>query len=174
MIEHLVLRNLPAKIDKKLYNRHGFKKGLSCETCATINDTLGSADCGKSVHGALLNFVKALDKVPHALIMETLSITQNFDEYLLGWIHNLFYNRTQYVILDGQKSAALPVTSSLPQGSVLRPVLFLALINDLQQSVDRSVLLFVDNTLLHQEVTGTQIFFRKTSTHLHMDNQARV
>ena len=68
ILEHIVLRNLLAKVDKHLHNRqHGFRRGLSCETqlCAKLNDILSSVDRHKSVHAAVLDFSKAFDRVHH-------------------------------------------------------------------------------------------------------------
>ena len=77
MLEHLVLRILLEKIDTKLKNRqqHGFRKGLSCETqiCATMQDILYSTDKHETVHVAVLDFTKAFDRPPHALLMKKLT-----------------------------------------------------------------------------------------------------
>ena len=148
ILEHIVLRNLLAKVDRRLPNKqHGFWRGLSCKTqlCATLNDILSSVDRHKSVHAAVLDFSKAFDRVPHTLLMEKLSM-----------IHSFLHGRSQRVILNGRKSSSLPVTSGVPQGSVFEPVLFLLFINDVPESVDCSVALFANDTLLYQEVTTTQ------------------
>ena len=68
--------------------------------------------------------------------MEKLSKIETIDEYLLRWTHNVLLNRSQCVILNGKKSKNLPVTSDVPQGSVLEHVLFLVFINDLPEEVD--------------------------------------
>ena len=157
MIEHIILRNLLEKVDKALHHRqHGFRSGLSCETqlCATMHDILSTIDNEVSVHAAVLDFTKAFDRVPHALLIQKLSKIADIDEYLVRWVHNFLTNRTQRVVLDGCRSDPLPVTSGVPQGSVLGPVLFLIYINDLPDCVDCSVGLFADDTLLYQAITN--------------------
>ena len=96
ILEHIVLRNLLAKVDQHIYNKqHRFRKGLPCKTllCATLNDILSSVDKQKSVYAAVLDFSKAFDRVPHALLMKKLSIIEAIDHYLLEWIHSFFQGR---------------------------------------------------------------------------------
>ena len=52
--------------------------------------------------------------------------------------------RTQALVLEGESSSEVPVTSGMPQGSVLEPLLFLRYINDLSQNIQSQVRLFAD------------------------------
>ena len=93
-----------------------------------------------------LDFKKAFDTVPH---LELLSKIWNID--ITGkiwlWIREYLTNRVQHVSINGCNSAILPVLSGVPQGSILRPLLFLIFINDLPQYVRHSLtLLFADDT----------------------------
>ena len=54
--------------------------------------------------------------------------------------------------MDGKSSAQARVTSGVPQGSVLGPLLFLVFTNDLPDQVDSEVRLFADDCLLYRRV----------------------
>ena len=72
----------------------------------------------------------------------------------LKWVKNFLDNRHQSVVLDGTTSDSIPVTSGVPQGSVLGPLLFLAYINDLPQDVQSKVRLFADDTATYPTLTS--------------------
>ena len=55
-------------------------------------------------------------------------------------------SRFQAVVLNGVKSDKIAVSSGVPQGSVLGPILFLAYINDLPDQVKSRIRLFADDT----------------------------
>ena len=44
---------------------------------------------------------------------------------LLNWLSAFLLNRQQVVVVDGEPSTPAPVTSDVPQGTVLRPILFI-------------------------------------------------
>ena len=97
----------------------------------------------EGVQGFLIDFAKAFDKVSHRRLLHKLDyygIRGSTHEWISSWLSG----RTQKVVLDGQTSDPVPVLSGVPQGSVLGPILFLILINDMPDNIRSSVCLFVD------------------------------
>ena len=93
--------------------QHGFrsKRSTELQLILTIHDIASSLQQNKSIHAAVLDFSKAFDKVPHQHLLmklERYSIHGN----LLSWMESLLTKRVQ-------SSSSSPVTSSVPQGSVL-------------------------------------------------------
>ena len=98
-------------------------------------------------------FKNASDKVPHGQLLHKIrnyGVTRN----ILGWITDFLNNRTQQVVVNSAKSGYAPVTSGIPQGSVLGPLLFVIYINDLPDVVDKDsfVYLFADDTKIFRKI----------------------
>ena len=67
----------------------------------------------------------------------------------LGWIKAFLSSRTQEVILNGKSSEKSNVTSGVPQGTVLGPLLFLVYINDMPSVILSFLRLFADDAYLY-------------------------
>ena len=107
---------------------------------------------GKQTDIILLDFSKAFDKVNHAKLILKLH-NYRIRGRTLSWISVFLNGRSQTVVLEGDCSEEVPVTSGVPQGSVLGPVLFLIYINDLPDKVKLQVRLFADDTAAYLAIT---------------------
>ena len=69
--------------------------------------------------------------------------------HVLNWIRAFLGSRSQRVVIEGEESESISVTSGVPKGSVLGPILFLIYINDLPGEVYSQVCLFADDTSVY-------------------------
>ena len=100
---------------------------------------------------AILDFTKAFDKVPHKRLIHKLKY-YGITGPISSWIENFLAERTQQVAINESASKPIQVTSGVPQGTLLGPLLFLLYINDLPNNFTSNVRLFVDDCLLYQPI----------------------
>lgn len=118
----------------------------------------------------IMDFSKAFDSVPHLCLLMKLchmGIRNNAVKWIESFNRQLT-NHHQQVVLEGASSNRAKVSSGVPQGTVLGPLLFLAYINDLPSKV-HSVGLFADDCILYNRVQ-----FMEDSERLQQDLDALV
>ena len=98
-----------------------------------------------------LDFRKAFDAVPHRRLLHKIE-GYGVKGNVLKWVTDFLSNRSQYVALNDVASNDTPVTSGVPQGSVLGPTLFIYYINDLPEVVDSLIKIFADDTKSYDKV----------------------
>ena len=147
LYDHLVSNNLLS------VDQFGFCKGRSCLTqlLVTLDEWMSCLDENVPVDAAYLDFKKAFDSVPHKRLICKLK-GYGIDGKLLSWIENFLSDRTQYVTINGISSDKVPVTSGVPQGSVLGPTLFIYYINDLPSKAITPIKIFADDAKNHKSI----------------------
>ena len=158
-MEHILASQIMKHLNTNhlLYDKqHGFRSKLSCETqlIEYTADVLKTMQDRKQCDTIVMDFSKAFDKVAHNRLIFKLERI-GVDVQACRWIRSFLSDRSQKVVIDGEESDPAPVTSGVPQGSVLGPILFLIFIDDMPLYTSHSqVRLFADDTIVYLTVTG--------------------
>ena len=102
---------------------------------------------GLEVRGIFLNISKAFDKVWHDGLIFKLHQNGICAE-MINILEDFLTGRKQRVVLNGRFSSWADIHTGVPQGSILRPLLFLIYINDLSNDITIKCKLFADDTSL--------------------------
>ena len=130
ILEKIIASHIHDLLSKNKFiscDQHGFQESASC---------------------VYLGFAKAFDSVPHKRLILKLKLA-GIRVKVLRWIEGFLWGRRQRVVLRNGSSHWRQVTSGVPQGSILGPLLFLIYVNDIPELVSSTAKMFADDTKVY-------------------------
>jgi len=146
---------------KVLHNsQFGFRQGRSTSDALTIilQNIHKSLEKGEIIMNIYLDLSKAFDTVDHEILLSKLNHC-GVRGVELSWFENYLSGRKQSVQFDNMKSESKKVTVGVPQGSILGPLLFTVMINDIFNSVDVPIICYADDSTIIQMLHRHQSWF---------------
>ena len=134
-------------------NQHGSREGRSTlsQLLEHHEEVIKILEEGDNVDSIYLDFLKAFDKCDHGILLYKIK-KLGISGKLGVWLHSFLSNRTQTVMIKGQKSTSSVLKSGVPQGSVLGPILFLIYISDIGENVAASLKIYVDDSKVKKRI----------------------
>jgi len=133
-MEHVIagyLRQVWAMSGRLYEGQHGFRPGYSSESqvVTVCQDIVDSLEDGVKTDAIIIDFSKAFNLVPHDRLLMKITATGVYLRVVV-WVKEFLLGHSQRVRVDGQLSEKVKVTSGVPQGRVLSPLLLLANVNN--------------------------------------------
>ena len=135
-------------------NQYGFRSNHSTElTCLEIVDRIiQHIDNKKTPINIYLDLSKAFDTINHPILINKLNF-YGINGKALDVFESYLRNRAQFVEFDNFKSDTLDISTGVPQGSVLGPLLFLIYVNDISKaSKIFDFISYADDTTLSSQI----------------------
>ena len=150
MMDHLYSNNVIVP------EQHGFvlRKSVVTNLLEMVDRISDGIDKGFHVLVVFLDFAKAFDRVCHTSLRAKL-IACKFCPGIVDWVSDFLSRRQQRVVMGQHTADWVDVSSGVPQGSVLGPLLFVIFINDMPAAVSHLVRLFADDSKLIATIRST-------------------
>ena len=97
--------------------------------------------CADSVRVFAFDFSKAFGSVNHYILLSKLKQLL-INPYIYNWVRDFLSDRQQRVLCDGVSTSFLHINRGVPKGTILGPISFSTMVNDIK-SVDNSSTLLV-------------------------------
>ena len=136
-------------------SQYGYRKDHSTETaCLELIDKLHKhLDDSQSPFCIFIDLSKAFDTINHQILLSKLKY-YGLDDHAVTWFKSYLSDRKQFVEVDGVKSPTQNITTGVPQGSTLGPLLFVIYMNDINiVSEVFKCILFADDTSLESVIS---------------------
>ena len=169
--ERMVANRLNWYLEKNnLYNPNqaGFRKNRSCQDqiVRLQSDIENGRNHGKYTIGVFLDFTKAYDMMWVEGLLHKI-INLGIGGKMFHWIKQFLTNRTFQVKIGEALSQSHHIKNGTPQGSVISPILFLLMINDLPETTDDTKkAIFADDTAIWKTGSDLQDTIKSTQTNL--------
>jgi len=114
-------------------NQSAYRQFHSTETavCIVHNDLVSSIDRGRVTALVMLDLSAAFDTVDHDVLLDVLANRFAVGGVVLDWFRSYLSDRTQTFSFENLQSVAFNLECSVPQGSVLGPVEYIAYTDDI-------------------------------------------
>ncbi len=130
-----------------------------------LNEMYKSLDEGKFVLGVFLDLKKAFDTIDHKILLKKLE-HYGFRGIVNKWFSSYLLNRKQFTSVNGNCSTLSSISTGIPQGSVLGPLLFTIYVNDIANSTHLQPRLFADDTNIFAANENITHLIQNTNTEL--------
>ena len=160
ILERIMYNRVYNHVNSKglLYEKQfGFQRNNSTEHAILqlTRDITSSFEKEEYTLGGFIDLSKAFDTVDHQILIKKLQY-YGIDGTALEWFKSYLSNRKQYISTQEISESCLDIICGVPQGSILRPLLFLVYVNDLFKTSNRLMeVMFADDTnlfLFHKNI----------------------